>query len=140
MKRLVVCIFALQFLFACNSSEKSGTSENDIDAARNFLNAALDGKWSEAKTFMLQDSTNVQTLETIEDEYRKLPNEKKVGYMGADLRLYEPRKVSDSIIIINFSNSYTERRDSLKVVKIGGQWLIDLKYSFFRTDSIGNVQ
>jgi hypothetical protein len=140
MKRMVACILALQLLLACNSGDKGSSSENEIDAARNFLNAALDGKWQEAKTFMVQDSLNVQTLETIEEKYNKLPNEKKVGYMDANLRLYESRNINDSIIIVNFSNSFTERRDSLKVVKVGGQWLIDLKYSFFRTDSSGNVQ
>jgi hypothetical protein len=140
MKRLGFCLLVVQLLFACNSNDKKATSENDLDAARNFLNAALDGKWNDAKTFLLQDSINVQLLETAENKYNQLSNSEKVSHMDAHPILHDSRNINDSITVVKYSNSYTNRKDSLKIVRISGQWLIDLKYSFFRTDSTGNVQ
>ena len=139
MKRLFACLLAVQFLFACNNDKKT-SSENDVDAARNFLDAALDGKWADVKGFLLQDSLNVQLLETAEAKYSKLSSAEKASYMDAHPILHDSRKVNDSVTVVKFSNSYTNRKDSLKVVRIQGQWVIDLKYSFFRTDSTGNVQ
>src|SRR5215203_1729097 len=125
MKRYVGCLFALLFLLACNNEDKKATSENDVDAARNFLDAALDGKWNEAKDFLLQDSTNVWILETAESKYNKKPNAEKINLMDAHPILHESRKINDSITIVNFSNSYTNTKDSLKIVRVSGQWLID---------------
>ena len=140
MKSLIICLLALPFLFACNNNHKSTSSENDVDAARNFLDAALDGKWNDAKVFLVQDSTNVQLLETVENKYDHFPNSEKLNYMNASPIFHDSRKVNDSVTIISYSNSYTNRRDSLKIVRLNGQWLVDLKYTFFRTDSLGNVQ
>jgi hypothetical protein len=140
MKRLALCLLTAQLFFACNHTDQKKTSENDVDAVRNFLDAALDGKWNDAKGFLLQDSTNLWLLESAEGKYNKLPNSEKVSYMDAHPILYDTRVINDSVHVVQYSNSYTNRKDSLKVVRIDGQWLVDFKYSFFRTDSISNVQ
>ena len=139
MKSLILSFLAVSILFACNDDKKS-SSENDVDAARNFLDAALDGKWNEAKSFLVQDSTNVQLLATVENKYNHFANSEKLNYMNAHPIFHNSRKVNDSITVISYSNSYTNRRDSLKIVRLKGQWLVDLKYTFFPTDSAGNVQ
>ena len=49
----------LQFFCACSGGEGEDTggttSENDVDAARNFIRSALDGKYDRARKFMIQD-------------------------------------------------------------------------------------
>jgi hypothetical protein len=139
MKSLIILLLAMPVLFACNS-HKNAASENDVDAARNFLDAALDGKWNDARSFLVQDSTNVQLLETVENKYNHFPNSEKLKYMDANPIFHDLRKVNDSVTVVSYSNSYTNRRDSLKLVRLGGTWLVDLKYTFFPTDSAGNVQ
>jgi len=37
---------------------------------------------------------------------------------------------NDSTTITVFSNSYKNDKDTLKIVKQDGQWLVDLKYLF----------
>jgi hypothetical protein len=129
---------------ACNNSdqqEKETTSENDVDAARNFIRSALDGKWREARRFMVQDSTNTQLLDAYESNYETHMNrEDKRGYREASITLYDSRQVNDSVTIVNYSNSYKKQRDSLKVVRVNNQWLVDLKYSFPQTDTTSHVQ
>lgn len=141
MKMLTSLFFAL-LLFSCNNDEGNNqtSSENDTDAARNFIRAALDGKWDEARRFMIQDSANLERLDRVESMYRGMEREVKRSYRESSIRFYDSRKISDSITVIQYSNTYKNQKDSLKVVRTGGQWLIDLKYSLLPIDSVFHVQ
>lgn len=143
MKSLLFIIFLLLAgVFACtnNKDQKAVSSENDVDAARNFIQAALEGKWSAAKQFMVQDSVNTQLLESAESQYQNKSSKEKAAYQKAHPIFYDSRKINDSIVIINYANTYMNKKDSLKIVRINGQWLIDLKYSLLPTDSFKNAQ
>jgi hypothetical protein len=39
------------------------------------------------------------------------------------------------VAIIKYSNSFKKQKDSLRVVRMDGTWLVDLKYSFPQTDT-----
>jgi hypothetical protein len=144
MKRIVwFGLLALATFGACTNDEqetKAAASENDVDAARNFIRAALDGKWGAAKNYMLQDSTNVQLLERAESMYQTQDREEKRGYRESTINLYDTRQAGDSITIVKYSNSFKKKMDSLKVVRLNGQWVVDLKYSLLANDSTHNVQ
>lgn len=132
MKKYFLIIFLfVSVSYSCKNTDKkdSTASENDVDAARNFIRAALDGKWDEAKKFMIEDSVNVQLLETTEQTYNTISNDNKRSYRESQITWYETRKIGDSITIVNYSNSFKNEKDSLKVVRSDGQWLVDLKYS-----------
>lgn len=135
MKSLLrISFLFLFFIYACNNNkteQKEPTSENDIDAARNFIRAALDGQYSKAKTFMLRDSLNDQWLDGIQNNYEtRMTREDKRGYREASIDMHEVRQLGDTASIVSYSNSYMKKNDSLKIVKVGGQWLVDFKYSF----------
>lgn len=140
MKKILISFLLLSFFYACNNSnnETANKPENDLDAARMFIRDALDGKWDDAKQFLLQDSTNIQLLETAESKYQNLSKAEQQNYKDAEPRFYDTRKLNDSVTIVNYSNSYMNKKDSLKVVRTNGQWLIDLKYSLLPNRS--NVQ
>ena len=142
MKRIFILYLAVLTIFTTckNRTSETVASENDIDAARNFIQAALDGRWEDANKYMLQDSINVQLLETSEQSYRSKSSEDKRGYRESSINLFGSRKIGDSITIVNYSNSFRNKKDSLKVLRIGGQWLIDLKYSLLATDSTKHGQ
>ena len=107
-----------------------------MDAARNFIRAALDGRWTDARKFMLQDSINLQVLEIAETNYQThMSSEDKRGYRESNPTFYDSRMIGDSVTIINYSNSYMKKRDSLKVIRANGQWLVDLKFSFPQTNT-----
>ena len=144
MSRILLTAVFFFFLFSACTNEEGNkpevqASENDLDAARNFIRAALDRNWREAKKYMLADSANVERLEKIETFYEHEDREERRGYREASINTYDARKVSDSITIVNYSNSYKNQRDSLKVLRVNGQWLVDLKYSFLPPDSIRHV-
>ena len=77
-----------------------------MDAASKFLRAALDG------------------------DYKK-------AYKTASIRfLKDTHEVNDSTTIVHYLNSYKNKPDSLKVIKMNGEWFIDLNFTFQPKDSI----
>jgi hypothetical protein len=105
-------------------------SDSDMDAARNFLEAALKGDYKLASTYMVQDSTNIGYLDVTARKYNQMGGEEKRNLRNASLRFYNPLLENDSTTITVFSNSYKNDKDTLKIVKQNGQWLVDLKYLF----------
>lgn len=132
MKRSIIFFLFLPFFWACNTGkEEAPPSENDVDAARNFINAALKGNYETARAYILPDSTNNQFLDAFERQYQKnmSPDEKR-SYREATIKIHQVRPVNDSVSVVTYSNSYKKKQDSLKVVNTKGEWLVDFKYSF----------
>ena len=121
-------------LIACGSDRQSNSnsSDNDIDAARNFIQAALVGDFDRAKVFMVKDSVNNENINAIERLNERQGKEEKEKYQTASIRIHQNRNVNDSTSIIYYSNSYKNKIDSLKVIRVGGKWLVDFKYIFHR--------
>jgi hypothetical protein len=135
--RSVYIISFLFLLFYCsctNNTDRSDTtqtSENDVDAARNFIRLALDGKYDRAKTMLLEDSLNHQLIEQAERYYKqRMDLSTRAAYRNATIKILNVRPENDSLTIVKYSNSFKNREDSLKVVQLNGAWKIDLKYSF----------
>lgn len=118
------------FAFACKASERE-SSDSDVDAARNFIRAALDGKFKDARSYMIQDSVNMNYLEIAERSYQRSDGFTRNGYRASSINIHEVKEpFSDSISVVIFSNSYKNDHDTLKVIRTNGQWLVDLKYLF----------
>ena len=133
MRKLLSGFLFLSMMISCNENEepKATASENDADAARNFIRSALNGKYDEARTYVLPDSTNNNWIDLFERNYKERMNpDDKRGYRESSINIHSIKEVNDSVSIVNYSNSYKKRDDSLKVVRVNGQWLVDLKYSF----------
>ena len=142
MKKLFQLLFLYLLLVACNDTDKKAEEtarpENGMDAASKFLRAALDGDYKKARTYLVKDSTNNQMIDIYEKDYNNsLPPEDKKAYKTASIRfLKETHEVNDSTTIVHYSNSYKNRPDSLKIVKLNGEWFIDLNFTFQPKDSI----
>ena len=138
-KIMYCCSFLFLSLTACNSDDRqstSTTSDSDIDAARNFIQAALVGDFEKAKNFMINDSLNHEDLNATQRLNERLTREEKEKYQEASIRIHQNRKLNDTTSIIYYSNSYKNQKDSLKVIKENGEWLVDFKYIFHKTDSL----
>ena len=143
MKQYILTTASFLFLFAmaCNNADKEEkpTSENDIDAARNFIRSALDGKFNEAKTFLLADSSNNQYFDVYERNYQRTDPDTKRNYREATINIHNVNAVNDSTTVVIFSNSYKNDHDTLKVIKKNNQWLVDFKYLFNHDNDTLNV-
>jgi hypothetical protein len=132
MKRYpLIFLFLLFLLPACSNDKKpTGHSENDIDAARNFIRAALDGKFDEARNVMVDDSDNVHYLDNAERIYKGMNQEIINSYRGASINVHQVNTINDTTTVVIYSNSFKNDHDTLKVVKQNGQWLVDFKYLY----------
>jgi hypothetical protein len=132
MKKILSASFLLFILAACNDNERaaSGESENDVDAARNFIRSALDGNFSQARQYMLQDTANLQFLDVAQRNYERAPEPTIKSYKESSINIHQVKPVNDSITVVVYSNSFKKDHDTLKVLKLNDQWLVDLKYLY----------
>ena len=116
------------------SQDDLGKPEGDVDAARAFIRAALDGNYKQARNLIVPDSSNVQLLENLERAYLHNNNAmEQRGYREASIRVHDTRRINDSASVVVYSNSFKNKQDSVKAVRLQNDWLIDLKYSFPQT-------
>lgn len=133
-KKLLL-LFVPAFLCACTEQKETPGSVSDVDAARNFIRASLNNDFKEANTYLLSDSSNQDLISMVAQHRGTLSKEENAAYKAASIRIYDTRKVDDSTSIVTYDNSFKKNRDSLKVVRRGAQWLVDLKYSLLGNDS-----
>jgi len=131
-KILYLASFLLFCFYACKNEDKKGTlPENDVDAARDFIRAALDGDFDKARTYLVNDSLNRTDIDVSERLYKeRMQQEDKVKYKGASIHIHEVTRLNDSTTVVYYSNTYRNQKDSLKVIKEDGKWLVDFKYIF----------
>ena len=134
-------LLTLSLLSACGNEEKApATSDNHVDAVRNFVRAALDGKFAEARMYMISDSVNNNYMDVAERSYANMSQENKDGYRASSIQFPSPMiAVNDTTSIVIYSNSFKNNPDTLKVVKTGGKWMVDLKYLYQHNNDTTNT-
>jgi len=145
MKSILFSFSIILLLTACSNNNESSktelpTSENEDDAARNFIRSVLDQDFEKARTMIIQDSLNNQFLDITERSFKKMDKQKRNDYKKASIQNYTTRPVNDSVTIAYYTNSFRNKPDSIKLVKKNGQWLVDLKYTFPDTKDVLNGQ
>lgn len=138
MRKIIFPVLLLS-LYACNNpKEKPQEAENEIDAARQFIRASLDGRFDVAKDYLLNDSLNNNYLDLTQRSYQKVSPADRENYKGATIVIHNTNTLNDSTSIIIFSNSFKNDHDTLRVLKRENKWQVDLKYLFGhdRTESI----
>ncbi|MDB5279287.1 MAG: hypothetical protein JWR61_4242 [Ferruginibacter sp.] len=117
---------------ACASCNNSRTVPNtDIDVARAFIKDVLDNNFAEAKSLVLDEDINNQYFDLSRKNFEEKNKEELKKYKESDIIINELKNVNDSVTIVNYSNSYKkDMRNEIKVVKVNGKWLVDLKHTF----------
>jgi len=131
MNLKVGLIISCILLFAGCSSKKE-LPNTDIEVAKTFVKYVLENDFKEAATLVAKDAANDDYLKQLEkSQQKKWSKEDAEQYKTADVIIYEVSNVSDTISIINYANSVkVQEKNKVKVVKINGQWMVDLKYTF----------
>ncbi|MBL0056441.1 MAG: hypothetical protein IPP31_09625 [Chitinophagaceae bacterium] len=127
---LLTGLFATILLASCNSGPKE-YPQTETGAATAFIRHILDNQLDEAEKMILDDEANRQYFDIIRQQYAKKGKEELEKFKSADIIINEIGNVTDTVCIVNYSNSYDrELKNKVKVVRINGKWLIDLKYTF----------
>lgn len=139
MRNLPLFLLSLLLLASCGSDEAApeATTEGDVDAARMFIRAALNGNYRAAQNLIVPDSANQEWLATAERSYTKNSDViRQRGLRESSINLHNTTRLNDSVTVVEYSNSFfKDRREKVKVVRQDGKWLVDLKYTFQTSDS-----
>lgn len=114
---------------ACNNSPEIKKTD-PLESGRGFIEASLKGNYDEAKKYLLEDSTNIEYFNGLKDFNSKRSKEEKEGYKNANILIDSTQKISDSVTIISYSNTYKKKPSKLKMVRKNNEWLVDFKYTF----------
>jgi hypothetical protein len=118
---------AMLVLAACNNVHSFKKAENAPDAGREFIRAALDGDYDRAKYYLYTDSTNLQLFDMWQKRYDGLSHEERNKYQEADILPINIRQINDSVTSYTYANSYIRDTTTVRIVRIHGDWLVDLK-------------
>jgi len=117
----------LLLLAACGSSHSYKKAEDAQDAGREFIRASLDGDYDKASFYLYTDSTNQMLLDKWKKDYDRLDHEEQKKYRDADIRVINLQAINDSITSYTYANTYKKDTTTIKIVRIKGDWLVDLK-------------
>ena len=127
--KLFIAVVVLVTLSSCNDKKKNPNT--DIDVARAFIKDILENNYKDAKTFVLNEDANNQYFDLSKKEFEGKSKEELKLYKNADIIINEIKNLNDTVTIVNFSNTYKKSiKNEVKVVKVNGQWLVDLKHTF----------
>ena len=118
---------AVLVLAACNNVHSYQKAEDAQDAGREFIRAALDGDYDKARFYLYADSTNQFLLDTWKRNYDRTDHEERKKYQDADILPINIQKVNDSVTSYTYTNSYRHDTTTIRIVRISGDWLVDLK-------------
>ncbi len=127
MKHTILLFAGLFMFFSCNTSG-DGLPTTDLEAAKQFVDNIWHNDFSKAEKLLLKDEGNQQTFDGFKAYYNRLPKEELEKYKNATLVLNSVTPLNDSVSFVNFSADFNKaKKDELKIVRINGQWYIDLK-------------
>lgn len=128
MKKIIYIALMASFAACGEGKHALVPAENDLDAGREFVRAALDGDFEKANFFLLKDSTNELLIKQQEQNYRNQPAGVRSEYKEASIRIIERKTLDDSTSTFRYYQSANSKdTTTLRIVKKEGQWLVDLK-------------
>jgi len=127
VKKFILALALLATAVACNSSHTYKKAEDAQDAGREFIRASLDGNYEKASFYLYADSTNKMMFVKWKKDYDNLPEEEKQKYKDAEIMPIDIHPVNDSITSYTYANSYKKDTTTIRVVKVNGEWMVDLK-------------
>jgi hypothetical protein len=129
MKKLTFLLLIVLAIVSCKQKPERPTDA--LDTAREFIRSSLDGKYERARELMIRDSLNLYELDQLEKKYKtEMSDNDKAEYKKASIIVHSVENVSDTIVIVNYSNSFKKKQMPVKVILRDGIWQIDFNYTF----------
>ena len=115
---------------SCKQPEGFLEPEDPLDAGREFVRAVLDGDFEKASLYVCENDEDKEIFERYEVYMKKQPKTERLNLKSASIIINKVEKLSDTVTIINFSNSHTMKPTDLKILKQSDAWKVDFSYTF----------
>jgi hypothetical protein len=125
IKKFIIPAIPFILFTACKQSFKQ--PEDAQDAGREFIRASLDGNYEKASFYLYPDSTNKMLFAKWKQDHEHLDHEEQKKYRDADILPINIRAINDSVTSYTYANSYKKDTTTIRIIRIDGQWLVDLK-------------
>lgn len=119
-------------IYSCGGDTKK-EPVTDTDVATAFIRASLDNDLKTASKFVLVDDTNQQYFDNFKRMYQQNDKAELDKFKAAEIVIDELKPESDSVHTVIYSNTYTNKKQKLKLVWKNNRWQVDLKYTFNQT-------
>ena len=122
-----IALLPLFILLACSNERTFKKAEDAQDAGREFIRASLDGDYEKAEFYLLADTTNQVLIKKWEKDFTGSDPSVKKAYKDADILPINIQALNDSETTYTFSNTYKRDTTTIRIVRVNGEWLVDLK-------------
>lgn len=120
--------FLLIVLFvSCNAGKTFNKAEDAQDAGRQFIRASLDGDYEKARFYLLADSVNLLLIRKWQQDFDQLDGNTRQQYREASILPINIHEINDSVTSYSYSNSFRKDTTTVHIVRVKGEWLVDLK-------------
>jgi len=119
--------FILFLFIACNAGKTFDKAEDAQDAGRQFIRASLDGDYEKARFYLLNDSVNLLLIGKWQRDFDQLDQNTRQQYREASILPISIRAINDSVTSYSYSNSFRKDTTTVHIVRVNGEWLVDLK-------------
>ncbi len=127
---ILFCFIMPLFFVSCTQSENAIKRADPIEAGREFIDASLKGNYEYAKKYLLADSINMEYFNELVNFNNKLSPHDKDAYKSANIIIDSIQNISDTLTIINYSNTFKNTPEKIKLVRVNKEWMVDFKYTF----------
>lgn len=129
-------LLGLLFFLACSDPQGFKKPEDALDAGREFVRAVLDGNYEKAEMYILPEKDDLELFARYRAHMLKQTEKDKRSLKEANIVINKVEPVNDTVSIVNFQNSWSNKPADLKVVQRDGNWYIDFKYTFSGDDAL----
>jgi len=127
IKRLLYASLLAVLACSCNNDGSYPKAEDAQDAGREFIRATLDGNYDKAKFYLLKNEDNLMLLDRWNAMYKSYSQDTVREFKDASIRAISIEPLNDSTTKYVYSNSFTKDTTAIKIVRVNGEWLVDLK-------------
>ncbi len=126
MKAIIASCFFI-FIVACHAGKSFNKAEDAQDAGRQFIRASLDGDYEKARFYLLNDSVNLLLISKWQEGFDHMDGDTRQQYRDANILPINIRAINDSLTTYTFSNTFRKDTTTVHIVRVNGEWLVDLK-------------
>jgi hypothetical protein len=130
MKNHFLFLILLMGFISCNQPEGFKEAEDPIDAGREFVRAVLDGNYEKAVLYIEDNQEDKDLFERYKQYMNNQPRKEKLQLKSSSIIINKVENLSDSVSIVNFSNSYSMKPTELKIVQKNKKWVVDFSFTF----------